>query len=56
MKTTAANAIRAAFEKYGFKLTGTGENKLGPSPDRATIRSRTYAGIAAAMANQWGRA
>lgn len=28
--------------------------KLPPSPDRAKLRSRTYEGIAAAMAAQWG--
>jgi|WetSurMetagenome_2_1015567.scaffolds.fasta_scaffold63145_4 hypothetical protein len=32
----------------------SGQNKLGPSPERAAIRSRTYPGIAAAMAAQWG--
>lgn len=34
--------------------TPSGQNKLGPSPDRAKIRSRTYQGIADAMAAQWG--
>lgn len=34
--------------------TATGQNKLGPSPDRWKLRSITYAGIAAAMADQWG--
>lgn len=34
--------------------TPSGQNKLGPSPDRARIRSRTYQGIADAMAEQWG--
>jgi hypothetical protein len=34
--------------------TGTGQNKLGPSPDRARIRGTTYAGIGDAMADQWG--
>jgi hypothetical protein len=32
----------------------SGQNKLGPSPTRAQQRSRTYAGIAEAMALQWG--
>ncbi len=32
----------------------SGQNKLGPSPDRWKLRSVTYAGIAAAMAEQWG--
>jgi hypothetical protein len=34
--------------------TPSGQNKLGPSPDRQTLRSRTYSGIARAMAEQWG--
>jgi len=33
--------------------TPSGQNKLGPSPERSMIRSRTYAGIAKAMAKQW---
>lgn len=33
--------------------TASGQNKLGPSPDRWRIRSATYEGIAAAMADQW---
>lgn len=32
----------------------SGQNKLGPSPDRAKKRSITYQGIAEAMADQWG--
>jgi hypothetical protein len=34
--------------------TPSGQNKLGPSPERATIRATTYQGIADAMADQWG--
>ena len=34
--------------------TASGQNKLGPSPTRWKERSTTYAGIAAAMADQWG--
>jgi hypothetical protein len=34
--------------------TPSGQNKLGPSPERAAIRAVTYAGIAEAMAEQWG--
>lgn len=34
--------------------TPSGQNKLGPSPQRAHERSRTYPGIAKAMALQWG--
>jgi len=29
-------------------------HRMAPGPDRARERSRTYSGIAAAMANQWG--
>lgn len=35
--------------------TPSGQNKLGPSPDRWKLRSTTYPGIAEAMAAQWGR-
>lgn len=34
--------------------TPSGQNKLGPSPDRWKLRSVTYPGFAAAMAEQWG--
>jgi len=34
--------------------TDSGQNRLGPSPTRAAERSKTYEGIAAAMADQWG--
>lgn len=34
--------------------TPSGQNKLGPSADRAKIRGKTYQGIAHAMADQWG--
>ena len=34
--------------------TPSGQNKLGPSADRAKLRSKTYPGIAKAMAKQWG--
>jgi hypothetical protein len=33
--------------------TPSGQNKLGPSPDRWKLRSTTYPGFAAAMAEQW---
>lgn len=35
--------------------TDGGQNKLGPSDTRAQDRSRTYPGIAKAMADQWGQ-
>jgi hypothetical protein len=34
--------------------TASGQNKLAPSPDRWKLRSKTYQGIADAMAAQWG--
>lgn len=34
--------------------TASGQNRLPPSPDRWKERSRTYQGIADAMAQQWG--
>ena len=34
--------------------TPSGQNRLGPSPTRWKERSRTYCGIAEAMAEQWG--
>lgn len=34
--------------------TDTGQNRLPPSADRAMLRAATYAGIADAMADQWG--
>lgn len=34
--------------------TPSGQNKLGPSPERAMLRAKTYQGIAEAMADQWG--
>lgn len=35
--------------------TPSGQNKLGPSPERAMLRARTYPGIARAMAEQWSQ-
>jgi hypothetical protein len=46
---------------FGAKLlprwgnqTDSGQNRLGPSELRWKLRSKTYPGIAAAMAEQWG--
>jgi len=39
---------------YWANQTPSGQNKLGPSATRAADRSRTYEGIAQAMATQWG--
>lgn len=35
--------------------TDSGQNRLSPGPDRARDRSKTFQGIADAMAIQWGR-
>lgn len=45
------NVIRK--DRYANQ-TASGQNKLAPSPDRWKERSRTYHGIAQAMADQWG--
>jgi hypothetical protein len=34
--------------------TPSGQNRLGPSSDRWKERSKTYPGVASAMAKQWG--
>jgi hypothetical protein len=41
-------------ERWSNQTDG-GQNKLAPSADRWKERSRTYPGIAEAMASQWGR-
>ena len=40
-------------KKRWANQTDSGQNRLGPSVDRAAIRGRTYEGIARAMADQW---
>jgi hypothetical protein len=41
------------MEVRNRNLTPSGQNKLGPSADRWKLRSKTYQGIANAMATQW---
>ena len=41
-------------KKRWANQTDSGQNKLGPSADRWKERSKTYQGIANAMAQQWG--
>jgi len=48
------NILERPERGYWNNQTPPGQNKLGPSKDRAKIRSRTYQGIADAMAEQWG--
>lgn len=47
------NGDKIAKPRWGNQ-TDSGQNKLGPSPDRWKERSRTFEGIADAMADQWG--
>lgn len=42
-------------KRWGNQCDNYGQDKLPPSADRWKIRSATYAGIAAAMAEQWGK-
>ena len=43
----------AAKQVWGNQ-TASGQNKLGPSENRAKLRAKTYIGIAKAMSEQWG--
>lgn len=57
------NIFEAEYGKYGCcdrpakplwqNQTKSGQNKLAPSPQRAKLRSKTYPGIADAMASQF---
>jgi len=57
------NVFEAVCGKYGCcdgaakplwnNQTKSGQNKLSPGPERAKLRSKTYSGIAQAMAEQW---
>jgi hypothetical protein len=48
------NGEEKANPRWGNQ-TASGQNKLAPSADRWKLRSETFAGIAQAMANQWGK-
>lgn len=55
LQPTDLVAPRIVNEKKRWgNQTDSGQNRLPPSEDRWKIRSETYAGIAEAMANQWG--
>jgi hypothetical protein len=41
-------------KKLWSNQTDSGQNRLGPSPNRPILRATTYPGIADAMAEQWG--
>jgi hypothetical protein len=49
------NGDKVARPRWGNQCD-SGQNKLGPRNDRWKERSRTYQGIATAMAEQWGKA
>lgn len=42
-------------KRWGNQCSNYGQDKLPPSDDRWKLRSITYAGIAKAMASQWGQ-
>lgn len=51
---TPTNKLPGDDKTRRSNQTASGQNKLGPSADRWKNRSRTYPGIARAMADQWG--
>jgi hypothetical protein len=53
-KLEATNRLALPASGRWENMTPSGQNKLGPSADRWKIRSKTYQGIADAMASQWG--
>lgn len=63
-KLNYTNIVEPEFVEYNSKKTKSGKSKYGkitgcnPStnnPDNAKLRSKTYLGIAEAMANQWSK-
>jgi hypothetical protein len=52
-KLKPTNILKKPEVGYWDNQTASGQNKLAPSPERAKIRSKTYSGIAKAMAEQW---
>lgn len=50
-RIVTVNGVRR--ERWGNQ-TDSGQNRLGPSPERSYLRAKTYPGFAAAMAEQWG--
>ena len=51
---TFATLIENPGKPVWANQTASGQNRLGPSDDRWKERSKTYQGIADAMADQWG--
>lgn len=54
-KLKSTNILPIPESGYWQNQTPSGQNKLGPSSERAKVRSKTYPGIAKAMAEQWGK-
>jgi hypothetical protein len=52
-KLVPTHKLRIPACGYWNNQTLSGQNKLGPSDQRAALRSKTYQGIADAMAEQW---
>lgn len=44
----------SSWKQLYANQTPSGQNKLGPSPERARLRSKTFPSIAKAMSQQWG--
>jgi len=55
LKNLPALKATQIMEVRDKNLTPSGQNKIPPSPTRWMERSRTYKGIAEAMADQWGQ-
>jgi len=53
-KLVPTNVLTLPASGRWSNQTPSGQNKLGPSPERAKNRARTYQGVADAMAAQWG--
>lgn len=53
-KLTPTNVLPGGRRARRANQTASGQNRLGPSPDRAERRAVTYPGIARAMGEQWG--
>lgn len=54
LPTEIARGRMVAGKVLSENQTDSGQNNLAPSADRWKERSRTYKGLAAAMAHQWG--
>jgi hypothetical protein len=52
MVTTPSGKV---VERWANQCSNYGHDKTAPSPERSRIRSKTYLGIANAMADQWGQ-